>query len=227
MKEIEIDGVVHEFPEDFTDADIAEALGTTPPAQMTAAPEEETLPPTQSGPEVPPGVMSTMGTALRGANAMRPAVASAAKFIAHSPITQRAAGAATGSLAFTAGQAAGLPPIVNGPLAITAYGAGRRYAGKAAKFLEKAVDTAMPRVAGKFAALPAGRAVVNKLATRTIPGIGNALMAADAGQLLWERLKGIPQAIRDNPNMLSASPSYRTPEEEALFEEMRRRESGR
>ena len=69
-----------------------------------------------------------------------------------------------------------------------------------------------------------GRKALGFASKRIVPGVGNALIAADAAKLMNDRTKGIPQAIRDNPNMLAASPGYQTPEDERMLRLLLERE---
>lgn len=97
MPVIEIDGQLHEFPDDFTDADIAAALGGG-----EAAPEQES-----DGSGIP-GASASVG-ALRAAGAVAPAAGrGVARFAANHPVgTQKAIGAGMTALASGVGAGVG------------------------------------------------------------------------------------------------------------------------
>jgi len=135
---------------------------------------------------IPAGVPGVTGAVLTaGSPAIRSGLQKTAAVIAARPWLQRALGGYGGAaLVGGAGAMTGVPGVET-LAGFAGYQGGKQLAKTGSKAVAAALDTTMPRVAGRFAALPAGRALANTTFSRVLPGIGQALMALDAGRAGW------------------------------------------
>lgn len=188
-------------------------------ALMTAAPADEE--------SIAPGMLASSGAAIRQAVKGVPAIMRSAGNLMRNGsgrITRAASAAIGASLGAGAGASIGGPVGAFGGAGIGAD-IGRTTARKqiipATRQIGKALlalgETGFPEsiYAGRPAIALGRKALGYGLAG--VSGIGDALMAAEGLKLAYDRTKGIPDAIRKNPNMLAASPSYRTPEDEEMI----------
>lgn len=180
---VDVDGEPVEFPADMSDADIKAAIGKMKPGKATtAATEPATMPQDASKSHtngfVPPGVIGMVGSAVKqGAPYARTGVNFVAEQAAKSP------NAAAATVAAAASHMTGLP-WWEGMVGSRLLGLGKLIK-PGAQALADATSTAMPRIAGRFAAMPAGRAAANTVFKRVIPGVGEGLMATDAARGGW------------------------------------------
>jgi hypothetical protein len=166
----EIQAVVNDFK---TKMGGAVGSGSKPPANDAHPPQEPSKP--SSGGYIPPGVIGGTGAALASASPyIRTGVNYVAQQAAEHPNTAAAATAAIAS------HVTGIP-WWEGMVGSRLLGLGKALK-PAAQAVADATSTAIPRVAGRFAALPAGRAAANTAFKHVIPGIGQALMALDAAR---------------------------------------------
>jgi hypothetical protein len=205
-----------------------------PPSQAAAPPAMERMtpqPPSVDDAAAPEGNMGggmlTGGYLTRKAGEMLPAVVHKAGEMMYSgkgrltKALSGAVGAATG-----AGVGSSLGPVgAYGGFGLGAEGGrqvakkflipGQKTVGKALKFIS---ETGFPEdiYAGQGMKTLA-RKGLQGTASKVLPGIGNAMMTIDAAKMVYDKLKGIPGAIRENPNMLAASPGYQTPEDERIM----------
>lgn len=164
--------------------------------QSYKQPEAPAAEPSKIPPITAPGIMAMAGSAVKaGAPLVRKGIEKTAETIAApgtvGNVSRRIIGGLVGGTvaapvsAITGGM---IPPWISG---LAGFQFGHKMAGRGAKAVAGAASTEMPRVAGKFAALPAGRRAMNTVFGRAIPGVGNALTLADVGRLYeWLSEKG-------------------------------------
>lgn len=146
------------------------------------------------GPAPSPGNISLGGAALSAAPALRSGVSAAAGLVARHPrLVTRVAGTALGM---------GTGGPLGGEVGYLLSKGLEKGVGDAAKAVQAATSTAMPRAAGRFAALPAGRAVVNTI-SKAAPWLGTGMIIADAA-LNWRKYQEAKKAFTEEANAAEA-----------------------
>lgn len=140
-------------------------------------------PGTTAGKVIKEGAIAAPGILAMATPAIRTGVNKTAQAVAESPVTQKII---AGGLGAAAGALTNAPPWVD--LLGAGFGMQAKVPGEAvgatAKAIADATSREMPRVAGRFAALPAGRTFVNA-ATKALPIAGQAWTLADIGR--WHK----------------------------------------
>lgn len=178
-------GVTYQFPDDATEQEIADTLrGASAPPVEDDAPAAAEAPSALGLP--PPGIMGAAGQALRmgGPAIVKGGVKTAAKTLKLAAAAPKLIGGGIGaSLGAVATAPLGAPFLGAHVGGIGGSKAGKKLAGPmkaAAKFIEELGQRTAISKTLRGKSLGMGRRILGKVGTRVIPGVGTAMLAADA-----------------------------------------------
>jgi hypothetical protein len=199
-KQIQFEGTVHTFPDDFTDADIAAALEQAHPVEKPMASHESVNP-------LPGGALSAAGvaTGYLGPKLVKPALRATGVVLEKAPTALKMAGGAVGGhIGGIGGAAAGMP--FAGAYAGGSMGA---KAGRAVGEPLEALGTYLREIgqknpmiptAARRAAVFAGRKGVRMLEA-ILPYAGPLGIAADLGSTIYDNWGHLADNINKSVSM--------------------------